>query len=144
MAGASVQPSDDKRDDPPSHSPSQSADQSGSGDLDRAVAKARGEQIEYEYHWLIDPRWRSAQFWSGWVNFLLLFTAFWTPYDVAFLEPSVNVAFVVNRVIDVCFLVDTVRLFLGERVTLEGEPARAIVPAVAPALAPPRSPPVVA
>jgi hypothetical protein len=94
---ASIQPTDEDSDKP---------------EDDKDGDKAEVHLIVPEDNkFLIDPRHRVTRLWSAWVNILLLVTAFWTPYDVAFLEPSINGAFIVNRCIDLFFFTDTVRLF---------------------------------
>lgn len=61
---------------------------------------------------LVDPR--SSQFMGYWDIiglFALIFTALVTPFEISFLEPSVNASaplFIINRIIDGIFLIDLV------------------------------------
>eukprot|EP01029_Cantina_marsupialis_P032359 TRINITY_DN97_c0_g3_i6.p1 TRINITY_DN97_c0_g3~~TRINITY_DN97_c0_g3_i6.p1 ORF type:complete len:869 (+),score=219.48 TRINITY_DN97_c0_g3_i6:225-2831(+) len=55
---------------------------------------------------IIDARGNFMRNWDIASIFLLLFVAFFTPFESSFLEVSINIWFFVNRCIDVFFLVD--------------------------------------
>lgn len=55
---------------------------------------------------LIDPESSRVRQWEAFIMALLIFTAFATPYEVAFLESKVDAPFVFNRVIDMAFVCD--------------------------------------
>jgi hypothetical protein len=64
-------------------------------------------------NWLtIDPLSPFVQQWEAFVMSLLIFTAFATPYEVAFLETALDGLFVFNRLIDLCFLGDMFMCFI--------------------------------
>jgi hypothetical protein len=50
--------------------------------------------------------------WDGLVIILLIFTAYVTPYEVAFLSTRVNFMFFLNRFIDICFFLDMCKNFV--------------------------------
>jgi potassium voltage-gated channel Eag-related subfamily H protein 7 len=61
---------------------------------------------------VLDPRKPLMQQWDGVVALLLIYTAYVTPYEVAFLETTgVNPLFLFNRFVDVCFIMDMFRMF---------------------------------
>ena len=67
------------------------------------------------YHkskYLIDPRTSvRLPYWDGISALALLFTAIVTPYEVAFLPSDLIYLFIVNRTVDVVFLLDVVVQF---------------------------------
>lgn len=68
--------------------------------------------------WVIDPRTnRSIAYWDSIASLALIFTAFVTPFEVGFLSPVPpderfsNVLFLVNRAVDIVFLIDMLLQF---------------------------------
>jgi hypothetical protein len=61
---------------------------------------------------LIDPESEIMSAWDTFIVVLLVFTAFGTPYEVAFLKSKVDFLFFFNRGIDLCFLIDMFLNFL--------------------------------
>jgi hypothetical protein len=58
---------------------------------------------------MLDPRSDRMKAWDFVIIVLLSFVAYITPYEVAFLPASsLNALFIVNRVVDLCFVVDLV------------------------------------
>jgi len=55
---------------------------------------------------LFDPRSKFFRNWDGLTAMLLVFTAIVTPYEVAFLISRFNALFGINRLVDMCFVVD--------------------------------------
>lgn len=61
---------------------------------------------------LLNPRDPRVMYWDALVGFFLLFTASFTPYEVAFMGDSdsmtitIDAVFVINRIVDLGFLVD--------------------------------------
>jgi len=73
-----------------------------------------GEEEEIDVpsgSWLISPSSDFAKFWDFFTALLLLFTAIVTPFDVAFLEVSFGVLFVLNRLVHLGFFLDTIISF---------------------------------
>jgi potassium voltage-gated channel Eag-related subfamily H protein 7 len=60
---------------------------------------------------IIDPRCAAMKSWDTLMVVCLIFTAFVTPFEVGFLKTSFNVLFVLNRLIDLAFFLDMVRIF---------------------------------
>jgi len=60
---------------------------------------------------LIHPQSTSMQKWNLIVLIALIFTAFCTPFEVAFLETKENALFFINRIVDVIFLIDIILVF---------------------------------
>jgi len=61
--------------------------------------------------WLLDPRHKSMRRWETLLALLLLFTATITPFEVAFLNSSMDTVsgltmMVINRCVDLCFFTD--------------------------------------
>ena len=56
--------------------------------------------------WVLNPRSTVMRKWDLVIAALLFYTATVTPYDVAFLEPDINVLFFINRLVDLIFLID--------------------------------------
>ena len=62
--------------------------------------------------WLLNPRSPRMMYWDALVGTFLLFTATFTPYEVAFMEDgdgtsvTVDARFVINRIVDLGFLTD--------------------------------------
>lgn len=84
--------------------------------------KSRIEQVykrgtlPSDAHWLIlNPRDEFLKRWDIYVMILLLFTAVVTPFEVAFLETDVNFLFVLNRIIDLSFVIDMYINFVTAR-----------------------------
>jgi hypothetical protein len=75
-------------------------------------AKSEGGIYISSSHWwnglIIDPRTSFMKFWDGFVMVLLIFTAYVTPYEVAFLETRINFLFFINRFVDCVFFLDMV------------------------------------
>ena len=62
----------------------------------------------------IDPKNSLMRYWDVYTMSLLVFTALVTPYEVAFLEASLNVLFFINRFVDLSFLFDMIlNFYLG-------------------------------
>jgi len=61
--------------------------------------------------WLVDPNSPEMKRWDLCSICLLLFVMLVTPYEVAFLETSLNVLFVINRIVDLFFISDMVLQF---------------------------------
>jgi potassium voltage-gated channel Eag-related subfamily H protein 7 len=62
---------------------------------------------------VLDPRKGYMKNWDAVVALLLVYTAYVTPYEVAFLETTgVNPLFVFNRFVDLCFIMDMFRMFV--------------------------------
>jgi potassium voltage-gated channel Eag-related subfamily H protein 7 len=59
----------------------------------------------------IDPRTDRMKIWDGVIILLLIFTTYVTPYEVAFLSTRFNTLFVINRFVDLIFLLDLIRCF---------------------------------
>ena len=49
--------------------------------------------------------------WDTLLLSILVWTSLVTPFEVSFLEPSYNHIFIINRLIDVCFISDIVLVF---------------------------------
>jgi hypothetical protein len=60
----------------------------------------------------LDPRDKYMMRWDGLVIVLLIFTAYVTPYEVAFLSTKLNGMFYLNRFIDLAFFLDLCKNFL--------------------------------
>lgn len=60
----------------------------------------------------VNPSSDFVKYWDIWVVTLLVYTAFVTPYEIAFLETSINALWVFNRIVDVSFLCDMVVNFM--------------------------------
>lgn len=62
--------------------------------------------------WLLNPRSPRMMYWDALVGAFLLFTATFTPYEVAFMDDgdglsiTVDARFVINRIVDLGFLMD--------------------------------------
>lgn len=79
----------------------------------------------------IDPKWPSARRWDSLMIALLLYTAIFTPYEVAFLETELNWLFIWNRFVDLSFTIDIViNFFLIVQSKETGEPV-ADLPSIA-------------
>eukprot|EP00232_Nephroselmis_pyriformis_P016719 CAMPEP_0182877634 /NCGR_PEP_ID=MMETSP0034_2-20130328/14867_1 /TAXON_ID=156128 /ORGANISM="Nephroselmis pyriformis, Strain CCMP717" /LENGTH=777 /DNA_ID=CAMNT_0025010485 /DNA_START=163 /DNA_END=2493 /DNA_ORIENTATION=- len=59
-------------------------------------------------------------FWDPYTILLLIYTAVVTPYDVAFLETSVDPLFFINRIVDVSFLFDMYLSFTSPHMQKDG------------------------
>ena len=62
--------------------------------------------------YIMHPESRFMTGWDLFTGVALIFTALITPYELAFLEPELNALFVVNRLIDLTFVIDMVFQFL--------------------------------
>ena len=70
----------------------------------------------------IDPKNKYMRYWDIYTICLLVYTAIVTPYEVSFLEPSLNVLFWVNRFVDLSFLFDMVlNFYMGFFDDLQGK-----------------------
>ena len=58
-----------------------------------------------------DPRTKRSAQWDVLILVLLLYTTYVTPYEVAFLQSKLNVLFVINRFVDLVFILDLIRNF---------------------------------
>ena len=62
--------------------------------------------------WLLNPRSPRMMYWDALVGMFLLFTATFTPYEVAFMDDgdglsiTIDARFVINRIVDLGFLMD--------------------------------------
>ena len=71
-------------------------------------------RLSRENPWLLNPRSPQMLYWDALVGTFLLFTASFTPYEVAFMDDgdgvsiTVDARFVINRIVDLGFLVDMV------------------------------------
>jgi len=71
----------------------------------------------------IDPKWPSAKRWDGLMVALLVYTALFTPFEVAFLETDLNILFFWNRFVDAAFTFDLFMNFFAITSNKEtGEP----------------------
>jgi hypothetical protein len=62
----------------------------------------------------LDPKNNYMRYWDMYTIVLLVYTAIVTPYEVSFLEPSLNALFFINRFVDVSFLFDMLlNFYLG-------------------------------
>lgn len=61
---------------------------------------------------LLNPGSPSMQRWGIVVLLALVFTSVMTPFEVAFIEPSINALFFLNRMIDMVFIIDMIFNFL--------------------------------
>jgi len=66
---------------------------------------------------ILDPRTKESANWDGVMALLLIYTAYVTPYEVAFLEPGFETPdklglFLFNRFVDFCFTLDLVMSFM--------------------------------
>jgi potassium voltage-gated channel Eag-related subfamily H protein 7 len=61
---------------------------------------------------VIDPRKTATMRWDSFVMVLLIFTAYVTPYEVAFLSTKMNLMFWINRFVDIVFILDIFKNFL--------------------------------
>jgi len=71
-----------------------------------AEAARYRQQIQKMERFIISPNAKFMQRWDVVVILSLLFTATVTPFEIGFLEPSLNALFFVNRCIDSIFFVD--------------------------------------
>ena len=55
---------------------------------------------------VIDPNGAAMQRWDGIMCVLLVFTAIWTPFEVAFLHTKLDAVFWLNRAVDIGFAID--------------------------------------
>ena len=55
---------------------------------------------------MLDPKSMFMQRWDNFIMMLLLFVAFVTPFEVAFLPTKPDALFVINRIVDTGFIVD--------------------------------------
>mmetsp|Transcript_28338 Transcript_28338/g.92542 ORF Transcript_28338/g.92542 Transcript_28338/m.92542 type:complete len:888 (-) Transcript_28338:70-2733(-) len=62
--------------------------------------------MEYTPPSTISPNHKYMRFWDILSLFLLAFTAIVTPFEIGFLEPKFDSLFVINRIVDFCFLID--------------------------------------
>lgn len=79
--------------------------------LDADERETLGLKTAPESRWLLNPRSAKMMYWDALVGVCLIFTATFTPYEVAFIEKDalnveVDARFVVNRVVDLAFLTD--------------------------------------
>ena len=79
--------------------------------LDADERESMGLKTVPESRWLLNPRSAKMMYWDSLVGVCLIFTATFTPYEVAFIEKDalnveVDARFVVNRVVDLAFLTD--------------------------------------
>ena len=73
-------------------------------------AKAKRHLIKPWY--LLDPMADAMKRWDALTALVLIFTAFATPFEVAFLRPSApDALFVINRLVDAVFLLDMIMQF---------------------------------
>ena len=68
-------------------------------------------RTDSSFKYVINPNNDSMRYWDLITSVCLLFTMSVTPFEVAFLEPKIDVLFVVNRTVDLVFLVDIVLNF---------------------------------
>jgi len=89
-------------------------------DSDRPIAADEVEAVENKLammgnanKFLFNPDGKFCQNWDMVIIIALVFTATITPYEVAFVEGSINAMFAVNRFVDAAFLCDmTLQFFL--------------------------------
>ena len=79
--------------------------------LDPDERESMGLKAAPESRWLLNPRSAKMMYWDALVGLCLLFTATFTPYEVAFIEKDalnieMDARFVLNRVVDLVFLTD--------------------------------------
>jgi potassium voltage-gated channel Eag-related subfamily H protein 7 len=70
------------------------------------------KQITRMERFLVRPDSPLMNRWDGVVVFALLFTATFTPYEVALINTDINPMFVINRMIDIIFSIDIVLCFM--------------------------------
>ena len=71
--------------------------------------QARLTHIQRQERFLLKPDSPKIQNWDIVLVVALLFTSIVTPYEVALITTEINFAFLLNRVVDLIFLVDLVR-----------------------------------
>ena len=77
-----------------------------------ATRKVKLEEAAAKSKYLVDPRTSPyLSVWDGVTALALVYTALVTPYEVAFLQPDLVGLFVVNRLVDVVFIIDIVLQF---------------------------------
>jgi potassium voltage-gated channel Eag-related subfamily H protein 7 len=106
------------------------------GDADEDLAKRQKESAQYlekveamlenirkQEQFLIMPETALMQKWDMVILSCLFFTATVTPYEVAFMDTEINGMFFVNRLVDLCFLLD---MFLNFILMYHNEDGRLI------------------
>ena len=76
---------------------------------DRSLTSTLSKPDSIKY--MLDPSHWIMQKWVNLITVLLLFVAFVTPFEVAFLETKPDLLFVINRLVDVGFILDMVSQF---------------------------------
>eukprot|EP00500_Bicosoecida_sp_ms1_P000700 CAMPEP_0203808006 /NCGR_PEP_ID=MMETSP0115-20131106/1370_1 /ASSEMBLY_ACC=CAM_ASM_000227 /TAXON_ID=33651 /ORGANISM="Bicosoecid sp, Strain ms1" /LENGTH=879 /DNA_ID=CAMNT_0050716689 /DNA_START=358 /DNA_END=2994 /DNA_ORIENTATION=- len=61
---------------------------------------------------VVNPSSSFMKYWDIWVVTLLVYTAFLTPFEIAFLETQLNALFFFNRLVDLSFLCDMIINFM--------------------------------
>jgi CRP-like cAMP-binding protein len=82
---------------------------------DLAIIKAKIASME-DHGNLIDPKSEAMKMWDIFCAVLLIYTAYMTPVEVAFMETEVKtsvglVLFVINRFVDISFFLDIIKSF---------------------------------
>jgi potassium voltage-gated channel Eag-related subfamily H protein 7 len=81
----------------------------------KANSVSRVDNMRLEVHGscpVLDPRTEKMKNWDVVIALLLVYTAYVTPYEVAFLSTErINPLFVFNRFVDLCFICDMFRMF---------------------------------
>ena len=81
---------------------------------------AFSKEAPVDSKFLLSPFSPMMKKWDLFMIVLLTFTAVVTPYEVAFLENEFNALFVINRLVDLGFILDMIANFLLGYVTDEG------------------------
>ena len=76
---------------------------------DRSITTTLNKPDNMKY--MLDPTHWFMQKWVNLITILLLFVAFVTPFEVAFLTTKPDVLFVINRFVDVGFIIDMIFQF---------------------------------
>lgn len=76
------------------------------GKSEEAPRSVAGANVMPQGQFFLDPQSSFQRKWDLFIILLLFFTAAVTPAEVAFLEPKYNGLFVINRFVDVGFIVD--------------------------------------
>eukprot|EP00935_MAST-01C_sp_MAST-1C-sp1_P001283 g1283.t1 len=76
------------------------------------VERLRSSEIFWLRGKIINPDTKYMRRWDIWIMLCLIFTAFVTPYEVAFMETKLDFLFCVNRFVDLTFLCDMLVQFM--------------------------------
>jgi hypothetical protein len=75
--------------------------------LHAGLARGRSTYLLTCAGWVLYSQWKHKLRWDSFMCLLLLFLAFFTPFEVAFLNPHVfSMPFMINRFADLIFIID--------------------------------------